>query len=234
MSVSVKYSEIIKQFNGEGDFADWIKKLELVAQLQKVKDLASFLPLFLAGGAFAVYDGLDDGTKADYAKLKQALREAFSVHPLLAYEQFVARRLLPGESVDVFLADLKRLGSLVDGSGLSEEWLKCALVHGLPDVARQQLKSSCSMERLTMSTLVERARVLLDSSRMEVGAASRMGAAQNYTRRETINKGGPRMCFVCNKEGHIARFCPDKVVTCYACQKQGHIAPFCPDKAKNL
>lgn len=230
-SVSLKYSDIIKQFDGEGDFSEWIKKLELVAQLQKVKDLVSFLPLFLSGGAFAVYDSLDNGTKADYNKLKCALREAFSVHPLLAYEQFIARRLLPGESVDVFVADLRRLGSLVD-SGLSEDWIKCAMVNGLPETVRQQLKASCSLERLTLSTLIERARVLIDTAGMEVGAAAR---ASQYHRNNAPQMSVARKCFNCGKEGHIAKFCPEKaLVICYACKKQGHIAPLCPERAKNM
>lgn len=38
---------IIEPFSGEGDIMPWIKKVKLVAKLQKVSDHASFLlPLF--------------------------------------------------------------------------------------------------------------------------------------------------------------------------------------------
>ena len=67
---SVKVESLIKQFE-DGNIAEWLKKLELVARLQKVDDVCSFLPLFLAGGAFKVYEGLSSETKNDYGKLKK-------------------------------------------------------------------------------------------------------------------------------------------------------------------
>jgi hypothetical protein len=61
--MSIKYTDLIKQFNGSEDFFEWIKKLELVAKLQNIKGLDKFLPLFLSGGAFSVYEGLDEKVK---------------------------------------------------------------------------------------------------------------------------------------------------------------------------
>ena len=46
---------MIKPFTGEGDVVSWIKKVQLVAKLQKVSDLASFIPLYLEGDALALY-----------------------------------------------------------------------------------------------------------------------------------------------------------------------------------
>ena len=37
--------DVIPPFSGEGDVFGWIKKVKLVAKLQKVQDLASFIPL---------------------------------------------------------------------------------------------------------------------------------------------------------------------------------------------
>ena len=39
--------DVIPPFSGEGDAVGWIKKVKLVAKLQKVQDFASFIPLFL-------------------------------------------------------------------------------------------------------------------------------------------------------------------------------------------
>ena len=55
-SMSVKFSDIIQQYSGVGDFSEWIRKVEMVASLQGVKELEKFIPLFLCGGAFAVYE----------------------------------------------------------------------------------------------------------------------------------------------------------------------------------
>ena len=79
--------------------------LELVAKLQKVDDLHMVLPLFLSGGAFAVYQGLSEDVKEDYADVRNALTATFSASPLTAYEEFVNRRLKENESVDVYLAE---------------------------------------------------------------------------------------------------------------------------------
>ena len=50
MSVKVT-SDMIRPFSGEGDVVAWLKKIQLVAKLQKITDLASFLPLYLEGEA---------------------------------------------------------------------------------------------------------------------------------------------------------------------------------------
>ena len=47
--------DVIPPFSGEGDVVGSIKKMKLVAKLQKVQDLASFIPLFLYGDALALY-----------------------------------------------------------------------------------------------------------------------------------------------------------------------------------
>ena len=47
--------DVIPPFSGEGDVVGWIKKVKLVAKLQKVQDLASFIPLFLYEDALALY-----------------------------------------------------------------------------------------------------------------------------------------------------------------------------------
>ena len=65
---SVKLTDIISKYEGisSGDFTEWVEKLELVAALQNVSDLKSFMPLFLSGPAFAVYKQLTEEEKADY------------------------------------------------------------------------------------------------------------------------------------------------------------------------
>ena len=47
--------DVMPPFSGEGDVVRWIKKVKLVAKLQEVQDLASFISLFLHGDALALY-----------------------------------------------------------------------------------------------------------------------------------------------------------------------------------
>ena len=100
----------------------------MCCNLRGTAQLESVIPLRLTSGAFAVYQQLTDADKKD---TRTVLRTAFAVNSFTAYEQFVARRLQPGETVDVFLAELRRL--TVPFGGQSDKALVCAFVVGLPE-----------------------------------------------------------------------------------------------------
>ena len=84
-------------------------KVKLVARLQKIPDLASFIPRFLEGDALALYLQLskEDQLEADkiVVKLKMALMEgaAFSAYAKLR------RMRWAGEAVDVHASNIWRL-----------------------------------------------------------------------------------------------------------------------------
>ena len=118
----------------------------MVAGLQGITDMAKFVPLFLSGGAFSVYQNIEK--KNVYAEVKAALLLAFSTNAYVSYDQFQSRKLVPGESVDVFVADLKRLAALVDPV-VSDNWIKCALVAGLPQTVRSQLQAASPLDTMT-------------------------------------------------------------------------------------
>jgi hypothetical protein len=114
--MSIKYTDIIKQFDGDEDSSEWIRKLELVGKPQNVKDMEKFLPLFLSGGVFSVNEGLDDKVKQSYNLIKASLTKSFAFNPFRAYEEFAARRHRLYESVDVYLSDLRKLANLIDSN----------------------------------------------------------------------------------------------------------------------
>ena len=163
MSSAVRVSDLVKIYENReksGDFADWVSKMELVAKLQKVKDLCSFLPLFLGGGAFAVYKQLSEEVRGDYDRLKGNLTAAFSIGSLDAYNELMSRRLRPGEGVDELVSDLKRLIGLTGCTEMPVSLLKCAFMVALPAGTRSQLQASTRLEQLSMDELLQRARSL--------------------------------------------------------------------------
>ena len=231
--------KLIPEFDGTGDVVDWIEKVEMVCKLQQpAADLVIVIPLRLRGGASAVYRQLSEEDRRKADKVKAALRRAFAVDKYAAYELFSARRLRPGESVDVYLAELQRLSTLF--GGLSEEGLGCAFVAGLPDSVKQMLRAGARMESLTLSEIVDRSRAVLreecNVSQAAAAALVRRGTGDrsqgpNIGRRER----GP--CFLCGRSGHIARDCTTRGggvggargVRCFRCDKQGHVVAQCPE-----
>ena len=115
-----------------------------VAWRSPPRERHTIIPLRLTGGALAVYQHLPDDDKQDTGKITKALRIGFAVDSFTAYEQFVGRRLQHGETVDVFLAELRRLA--VPFGELSDKMLACAFVAGLPDTVKQLLRAGSRME----------------------------------------------------------------------------------------
>lgn len=234
--MSIKYTDLIEKYDGEGDFSEWLAKLEFVAKLQKIEDLENFFPLFLTKGAFAVYKSLSSSEFEDYDSLKEALTRAFSADKFQAYDQFVSRTLKCNESVDVYFADLQRLLKLVDANYASRDILKCAFVRGLPTELRQQMTAACSLERMKIDDIVSRARSLRKSA---------VGECAFVVARERKQSSETRTCFKCRKSGHLMRDCPnvsgEKPFTtaqqipsakrfCYVCGDQSHMAHVCPKR----
>lgn len=223
--MAVKLSDLIKCYeNSSGeDFSVWVDKLELVAKLQEITDLTTFLPLFLAGDAFAVYKQLSASVKKDFTKLKKALLTAFSVNNFSAYEQLRMRTLLDGETVDVYIADLQRLVALI-GQSDAEPLLKCAFMAGLPHEVATQLKSVAAVENLGLTNLVARARMMISSSMSQPATcAATQRQRQGEQQLRCYYCSGPHLARSCRSKGQSSR----RDVRCYNCNELGHMRRQC-------
>ena len=227
----VRFADAIPQFSGTGNSWEWIRKLELVAKSQEINDLENFLPLFLTGRAFTVYETLTLRSKPDYEDIKRALTKASTIDSFRAYEEFARRKLLPGEAVDLYLADLTRLENLTVSGGVPDDLLKCAFAAGLSEDERRSLKAGCILECMCLSDVVERSRVVMSVSENNAWAAAAAAAV-----RGKAEYGGPvrgLRCSVCNQEGHLRRECPKRVRRCFVCESDKHLARSCPEESKN-
>ena len=119
----------------EMPIAEWVKNVQLVCDLCNMKNVESALPLWMLGGALAIYRQLSAEQKSDAEQIKLALITTYATDAFNAYDQFITRQLRPDETVNDFFAELWRLDQLVGGQ-LPEFWLIYAFVSGLPQHVR--------------------------------------------------------------------------------------------------
>jgi len=241
---------LIPEFNGSPtqDVLEWLQKAELVCGLRGITRPESVIPLRLTAGAFAVYQQLSDADKNNFQRIKEALCTAFGTDSFLAYEQFVGRKLQSGESVDVFLAELRKL--TVPFGGVSDRVLACAFVAGLPEAVKQLLRASSRMDTLTLEQVLARARAIISDECDVVAAANvstrsvRSGTGAASERSAVQTASANPVCYECGLPNHFARDCFQRgrgsragrgrrerdvrQVRCYRCNGQGHYASSCP------
>ena len=238
-------SEMIRPFSGEGDVVVWLKKVELVAKLTQVKDEASFIPLYLEGGALSVYMEMEETDQQDAKKIKSELKKAFSDSMFVAYSKMISCRW-SGESVDVYANELRRLAGLA-GFQSTEHVVKLAFVTGFPDDVSVELQQMNGIGSASLAELISRARILvanrstvsvvaagIDREQGKFMAAHQSQAEKNISNRSKGNfehkKGFNGKCFECQGP-HMVRNCPtkgeNKRIICYRCGEEGHIAPKC-------
>ena len=119
--------------------------------------------------------------KKDFDRIKAAQYTAFAVDGFMASDQFVDRWVHHGESVDVYLGELRRLSVLF--GEISDQGLACAFVRGLPDRVKSLLRVSTRMDGLSIDQLLARARASMKDNTNEAGlAVAAVQATQNETK----------------------------------------------------
>uniref|UniRef100_A0A5S6R3Q2 CCHC-type domain-containing protein n=1 Tax=Trichuris muris TaxID=70415 RepID=A0A5S6R3Q2_TRIMR len=199
--------QLIPVFDGSAgaSILDWLEKVELVCKLRGIDDIATVIPVRLAGGAFATYMQMPVEDRMNATRIKEVLMTTFAVDAHVAYEQFVSRKLKPGEQPDLFLADLRRLATLL--GGVSEKVLACAFVAGLPAGVRQMLRAGCRIEEMNLNQILARARaVLVDETHPVSYHEACFGTVESKAKPRQAASG--RKCFTCGGVGHFARDCP--------------------------
>ena len=141
---------------------EWVEKAELVCWLSGVKNIECVVLMRLSGGAYAVYQQLSEEKRADFACIKDVLYTAFALNPGTAYKQFAARCFHLGETVDVFLAELRKL--VTQFKSMTERGLVGAFIAGLPEHVEKLLQATTRVDDLPISEILARAQAILKDS----------------------------------------------------------------------
>jgi hypothetical protein len=220
-AANVRISDVVRPFSGEGDVVKWISKLEMVTRLRGITELANFLPLFLEGPAFDVYSEMAEDSKEDIEEIKKVLTDAFGTNAFQAYE-LLMRRSWSGEPVDVYLSDLRRLAKLAGVE--SEALLRRAFIVGLPPVVSRELRALAKIDRMTLATILERARALMAE---QVSGTTAAVAVERRQPQRTVSQPNQqrRRCYRCGGP-HFVRSCKSPL-TCWTCGAEGHRSSEC-------
>ena len=87
---------------------------------------------------------------------RDALFKAFAMDDFAAHSAFATRRLEPGESVDVFLASLRRYDALFGDA--TNRQLAATFVNGMPTFVADTIRAGTPSERLSLEGTIARAR----------------------------------------------------------------------------
>ena len=188
--MATNLDRVLKPYDGEGDIMAWLAKVELVAKLTKTSDVASLIPLYLEGGALAVYLELSTEDQQDVQKLKKALMRAFSDSPFTAFNKIKGLRWA-GEPVDIYATELRKLAreSGFEGEAL-EHIVRLAFITGLPENVSVELQQIENAESVPVSELLARARILIGNQNRNVTTGVASGAVKNF-------RSGPVKCWDC-------------------------------------
>ena len=244
--MAATHVSIPKSFSS-GDAREWFQKFEICSDANGWDGAkkAKKLPTLLEGEALAAWMELTEDEKKDFDVAKTKLIRKLAPLEFVSLEQFQKRAIFPGESVGMYLYEMKRLLRQAMPE-LSDDASRQLLIHqfltGLPAPVSRQLRAVGNMTNLEQ--LVERAKVLMvvDSSDEKIAAVQSeppevlklktqiqeltVQVAALITQKSVQKQ---IQCFYCKQAGHIQRHCPNRVRErrCYVCGRLGHIAANC-------
>ena len=138
---------------------EWIEKAELICQLSGVKCIERVVSMHLSEVAYAVYQQLSEDKRRDFACIKSILDMAFALDSVSAWKTLMARKLCLEETVDVYLAELRRHSVLF--GGISEKGLMCVYIAGMSKSVEELLQTSSQVDNMDISEVLARAWAIL-------------------------------------------------------------------------
>ena len=194
-----------------GDPVEWFTKFEICCRANEWNDDKKIkkLPTLLEGEALALWLELSDEDQADYAKAKKAITEKMCPASFVSLDEFHLRKMHPGESLSLFVHELKKLLNQAMPT-LEKNARDQLLLHQfLSDSVSSQIRATGDIT--TLEKAVEKARLLMtitaaigqpeDNSMQQLKEQLTEQVAALSTQKSASHKRHQlpiRQCFFCN------------------------------------
>ena len=204
-------SRVVPEFSGGREVAEWFDRFRGLCERRGV-DFVTVLPERLTGAAYATWAALTAEEQLSADSVRAALLDAYMPSWAEAYEEFQARKLRPGETVEEYLQALRGLAALFINGPVPDSLLDAKFVSGLPEGARLRMKVGTRSERMGLREMLRVARGV----EVTVGApqdtfAVAAGRQLSVSSPPGDQRRTPRRCWTCGRIGHLAAACPSRV-----------------------
>ena len=216
------------------------------------------LPTLLEGEALAIWLELSEEEQQDYKTAKKLLCKRIMPMEFISLEDFHKRSYRQGESLSVFLHDLKKLLSAampnLEASARNQLLLH-QLLAGLPSSISKQLRATGDttdldrvLERARLLFMMEdhpgRAAVVSEPSNEVLLLKEQLADLTEQVALLTTSRERQQSvirCFYCDQLGHTQRQCHayrsqfrQQPRRCYSCGKVGHLERDCRQRQGNF
>ena len=169
-----------------GDINKWLKRFDIRSKANGWNDetKAKKLPTLREGEALAVWMELSEGDQANYATVKEKMAKQIMPSEFITLDEFHKHKLQPGESLSLFVYELKKLlDQAMPGmdAAAREQLLLHQFLGGLAASVSKQVRAAGDTK--TLNAAFERARLV-----MAIEVEQAPTAAVTELQKQTLSK----------------------------------------------
>ena len=225
-----------EQYNELDDIEEYFERLELFFQVHGVANEKK-VPRLLSDIGPKTYATLKNLTaptlpaECELGALKEHLVRHFKPQPVVIAErfQFHKRNQSPGETINDFMIELRKLARSCDFGDFLDQALRDRFVCGLSNANTQ--RRLLSEKDLTLKRAVAIA-TAMEMAVLEPSDVKK--TVEPDSEDEYINRVGNKQDLVqfycCGKRGHVASQCRFRNYKCYKCGRSGHLQVVCGEE----
>ena len=227
----------IEQFDeNKSNWESYQERIDVLFTVNNIEEEAKKVPLLLSWLGAEAYTTLrnllapDKPATQTYKKLTDTLTAHYAPKPLVIAERFrfYNRDQSETESVNVYVAELRRLASTCDFNAFLGEALRDRFVCGLHANNEHIQKRLLTEADLTLKKAVETAVAMEMAAKDATELQHKNGASVNK-----IGKHFSGKCYRCGRKGHNKNDCRFKEALCHNCNRKGHIKAVCKSGPKS-